>query len=277
MIRLFINQDFLSSGLIPNLENVKRHLTSVDIESEIISYENLDQLKTIDLAGITLVRSDLNFGSRNVSQLSMAPEAVRFNKTFDSLTVENGQWLPRLKYFEILRKRIVSQFGNVEIQKCAGLVCNSWVREALVALLVSLGFKTILLFVPDGTEPLGPELGKYFIGVTIKTIPYSELTQNQDITSMIINSVDVEKQITLMNDLAYFNFMSPSGIVVELASKTPIHPLLFEAEKAGLRVMKRRDIVSHYDYESLKGLWSDVESTKKDFFANYLEIETIDQ
>ncbi len=277
MIRLFINQDFLSSGLIPNLENVKRHLTSVDIESEIISYENLDQLKKIDLAGITLVRSDLSFGSRHVSQLSMAPEAVRFSKTFDSLTIENGKWLPRLKYFEILRKRIVSQFGNIEIQKCAGLVCSSGVRESLVALLVSLGFKTLLLFVPDGTEPLGPELGKYFIGVNIKTIPYSELTQNQDITSMIINSVDVENQITLMNDLAYFNFMSPSGIVVELASKTPIHPLLFEAEKAGLRVMKRRDIVSHYDYESLKGLWSHVETTKENFFANYLEIETIDQ
>jgi hypothetical protein len=92
----------------------------------------------------------------------------------------------------------------------------------------------------------------------------------------MINAIDLESNAGLMSDIAYFNFMSTKGIVIDLASKTPIHPLLFEAEKAGLRTMKRRDITSFYDYESLRTICGSIENTKDDFLQNYLEIETID-
>jgi shikimate 5-dehydrogenase len=135
----------------------------------------------------------------------------------------------------------------------------------------------VLLFVPDDSADVVEELSRYFIGVRIKSVPFSNLTQNQDLTSLIINSVSLEGNATLMSDLAYFNFMTQKGIVVDLVSKTPIHPLLFEADKAGLRTMKRQDIVAFYDYESLRAVYSDVEKCKDEFFQNYLEIETIDQ
>ncbi len=277
MINLFLNNDFEQASLIPNLENIKRYLHSINEECEFFNFESLAQLKTLDLKGKVLIRCDLNFGANSFSQLSMAPEAVRFSGTFDSLTLENEIFLPRVKYFDVLRRKIVTHFGNIEIKESAGLICDSVAQEGLVSVLVSLGFRTIILFVPDGTDNVGAKLSQYFIGVNIKTISFSKITQNQDSTSLIINSVDLEKNVTLMNDLAYFNFMSSKGIIVDLASKTPIHPLLFEAEKAGLRVMKRQDVCSFYDYESLKQVWEHAEKSKEDFFGHYLEIETIDQ
>ena len=92
----------------------------------------------------------------------------------------------------------------------------------------------------------------------------------------MINAVDLESNSALMSDIAYFNFMTPNGIIVDLVSKAPVHPLLFEADKAGLRTMKRRDVVAFYDYESLRQIDPTVEKSKDDFLQNYLEIETID-
>lgn len=217
MIKLFLNSDFDQTGLIPNLENIKRFLSSSEVECDSYKYESLAQLKSQDITNGSLIRCDLDFGAKVITQLSMAPEAVRFSSTFDSLSLENSTWLPRIRYFDALRRKIVTQFGNVEIKECAGLICDSSAREGLVSVLVSLGFKTVILFVPDGSEDIGAKLSQYFIGVQIKTISFSNLTQNQDSTSLILNSVDLEKNATLMNDLAYFNFMSPKGIIVDLS------------------------------------------------------------
>jgi hypothetical protein len=269
MIRLFLNQGFKTTGLVPDLENIKRYLQSVSVEFETAEYLDLTDLRSKNL-NQSLVRCDLDFGTQYVTQLAMAPEAVRFNRTFDSLAFESGHWLPRLKYFDILRRKIVTHFGNVEIKENAGIVCDSCSLEGLVSVIVSLGFRSIILFVPDDSEISVDELSRYFIGVKIKTVSFSSLTQNQDQTSLMINSVDTEKNTTLMGDLAYFNFMSSKGIVIDLVSKTPIHPLLFEADKAGLRTLKRRDLIAFYDYESLRAVHPPLENTKHEFFRNYL-------
>lgn len=269
MIRLFLNHGFNTTGLVPDLENIKRYLQATSVEFTTEDYADLTELRSKDL-NRSLVRCDLDFGKHCVSQLAMAPEAVRFNKTFDSLTFEFGHWLPRIKYFDILRRKIVTHFGNVEIKENAGIVCDSCSLEGLVSVIVSLGFRSIILFVPDDSGISVDELSRYFIGVKIKTVPFSGLTQNQDQTSLMINAVDLEKNSLLMSDLAYFNFMSANGIVVDLVSKTPIHPLLFEAEKAGLRVLKRLDLSAFYDYESLRAIHLPLENAKTDFFQNYL-------
>lgn len=269
MIHLYINQDFKSKGLVPDLENIKLFLQAEAVEFEATEFSDLVSLQSWNPSQ-GLIRCDLDFGTQYVTQIPMAPEAVRFNRTFDSLTIENGHWLPRLKYFDILRRKIVTHFGNIEIKDSAGIICDSCSQEGLVSLIVSLGFRSILLFVPDGHDGKVDELERYFIGVKIKTIPFSTLTQTRESTSLMVNAVDVECNTALMNDLAYFNFMSAKGIVIDLVSKTPVHPLLFEAEKAGLRTLKRRDFVSFYDYESLRSFYGQLENSKDNFFQNYL-------
>tara|TARA_B110001454_G_scaffold219199_1_gene251729 strand:- start:33336 stop:34145 length:810 start_codon:yes stop_codon:yes gene_type:complete len=269
MIRLFLNQGFKSTGLVPDFENIKRYLQSESVTFEVAEYEDLIDLRRKNLDQ-SMIRCDLDFGTEHVTQLAMAPEAVRFNRTFDSLTFESGHWLPRLKYFDLLRRKIVTHFGNVDIHETAGIICDSCSLEGLVSVAVSLGFRSIILFIPDGKSGMVDELSRYFIGVKIKTVAFSEITQNRDQTSLMINAVDVEKNTTLMNDLAYFNFMSVKGIMVDLVSKTPVHPLLFEAEKAGLRTLKRRDLAAFYDYESLRTIHPPLENTKNEFFLNYL-------
>lgn len=276
MIRLYLNQGFDVKGLVPDLDSIKTYLQSVGVPFESAVFDTLPNLKKANLEN-SFIRCDLKFGAEHVTQLSMAPENVRFSGTFDALSFENGSWLPRLKYFDILRRRIVAHFGNLEIKESAAILCDSSVCEGLVSVLVSLGYRTILLFSPDDAEDRAFALSRYFIGINFKTIPYSILTQNQNTTSMIVNAVDLEGNSGLMSDLAYFNFMVPEGIVVDLFSKTPVHPLLFEAEKAGLRTMKRRDITAFYDYESLRSIYIQAESTKDEFLHNYVEIETIDQ
>lgn len=269
MIRLYINHDFNEKGLIPDLENIKQYLQASSVECEFFEYGDLLSLQKMNL-NQALIRCDLDFGTQYLAQIPMAPEAVRFNKTFDSLTLENGHWLPRLRYFDILRRKIVTHFGNVEMKDSAGIICDSCSLEGLVSLIVSLGFRSVLLFVPDDYEGSVEELDRYFIGVNIKTIPFSTLTQTQESTSLMINAVDLESNPTLMNDLAYFNFMSAKGILIDLVSKTPVHPILFEAEKAGLRTLKRRDLLAFYDYESLRAVHSQIENVKDQFFKNYL-------
>ena len=77
-------------------------------------------------------------------------------------------------------------------------------------------------------------------------------------------------------DLAYFNFMSREGVVIDLCSNAPVNPFLFEAEKADLRTLARKEIVSQFEFSTLLKLGLLTTFEKENFFQEYSEIMTID-
>lgn len=274
MIKIMTNLAFNGNHLVPGLESIIRYLKSESVNFEFGEFDELSDLA--ETTTQSLVRCDFLYAKNHFSTIKMAPENVRFTGLFDSLEINSGRPFPRLYYTDCLRKTIINRFKKLNLSSAAALFCESDERAGLTSVLVSLGFKTILFFQDHIESSDILALEKYFIGIEFRFISLGDLTQNQIFTSLIINSLDLESKPSIINDLAYFNFLERAGILIDLFSKTPIHPLLFEAEKAGLQTMSRKDFALEYNYESLSRLIKDNGLYKKDFKNLVSEIETID-
>lgn len=208
--------------------------------------------------------------------LSMQPENVRFLKLFDGIFYENGNWIPRLSYFEILRALFVRKFKNHKINSAAVIICHPHEELAFIQFAVGLGHQRIIIFNDEGHETSAVDIKKHIVGIEIQTVKFADLTQVTDLSSLMLNSLDLSENHLLLSDLAYFNFMSKDGVVIDLCSNAPVNPFLFEAEKAGLRTLARKEIVSQFEFSTLLKLGLLTLFEKDNFFQEYSEIMTID-
>lgn len=245
---------------------------------------NLDSLTTDDIVSLLQQKKSEYKYIRVSSQmckdllplLPMQPENVRFLQVFDSLYFETGKWIPRLNYFESLRTTFVRKFKNHQINDACVIICQGHEVLPLVQFGVSLGHQRIIIFNEEGVLADIDEMKKHIIGIDLKVVSFQDLTQVADLSSLMINSLDLTKDTGLLSDLAYFNFMSREGIVIDLYSNAPVNPFLFEAEKAGLRTLARKEIVSQFEFSTLLKLGFLTAFEKENFFQEYSEIMTID-
>ncbi|MBN8537010.1 MAG: hypothetical protein J0M15_08150 [Deltaproteobacteria bacterium] len=265
-------------NLFPGLHIIERYFLEKESPLAVshLTLQELTQMLTHPSPDCHYVRCSANYSRQLLNTLSIQPENVSFLGIFDCLIYEGNQWLPRLNYFSYLRALFVKKFKYHKINNAVALICKANELPALISFVVGLGHQQILIFNESGTLDDFSHVLKHSIGTDLKIYKYSDLTQVNINTNLMINTIDLESHTNLLGDLAYFNFMVQGGVVMDLYSSTPVNPFLFEAEKADLSTMNRREVVSYYDYGTLLklGLISSFEREK--YFQLYSEIATID-
>lgn len=265
-------------NLFPNLEAVRNYylLKEAPLEVVDLNYAEVNSLLKDKEIDCKYIRVSVEASVELFSSLTVQPENVKFLGLFDCFIFENGSWIPRLFYFECLRSLFIKKFKNHKINEAAAIICGNGELSAFVNFVVGLGHQRIIIFNEEGQLPENCDIKKHIIGVDYSVVKFSELTQVNIDTSLMINTIDLEKNSLLLNDLAYFNFMSQGSAVIELYSNSPVNPFLFEAEKAGLRTMHRKEVVTNFDYLTLLKLGLISPFEKDNFFQEYSEIMTID-
>lgn len=264
--------------IFPCLRSIEGYFLGKDhaLDIQAVQTEEVRQILKLKKADYKYIRVSTEMCKELLPFLSVQPENVRFLQVFDSLFYENGMWVPRLNYFDILRAIFVRKFKNHNIKDACVIICHEHEVLPFVQFSVGLGHQRIIIINEAGSLLNEAELKKHIIGIELKFVSFSDLTQVSELSSLMLNSLDLPKNAALLNDLAYFNFMSREGIVIDLYSNAPVNPFLFEAEKAGLRTLARKEIVSQFEFSTLLKLGLLTNFEKENFFQEYSEIMTID-
>lgn len=264
--------------IFPCLRSVEGYFLGKEhsLDLQVIQPEEVLQILKFKKQDYKYIRVASGMCKELLPYLSVQPENVRFLQIFDGLSFENGIWVPRLTYFDILRAIFVRKFKNHNIKDACVIICHEHEIQPFVQFCVGLGHQRIIIFNDTGVLLQESEIKRHIIGIELQVVSFADLTQVSELSSLMLNSLDLPKNSALLNDLAYFNFMSRDGVVIDLCSNAPVNPFLFEAEKAELRTLARKEIVSQFEFSTLLKLGLLTSFEKENFFQEYSEIMTID-
>jgi shikimate dehydrogenase len=199
------------------------------------------------------------------------PTAVRWLETADSLVLENGQWWPRLYTYETLRNFIIARFRDLDISLNSYVIGANHMGRVAAAVMGHLGFSHISL-VDEDSEKLHQEvelLRRYLFGVKIEAVPAHTLTVQEEPGSLMLNTLVLQDDSTVLGDLSYFNFMKTGGVVVDISECTTHNRLLEEAERADLKILSGLEVQARIDAEILMKLFPKEYITHEDYFESF--------
>lgn len=202
------------------------------------------------------------------------PTSVRWLEVADSLVFEDQEWWPRLWVYETLRRLVVDRFRDLDISLDSYVIGATPLGRAAVAAMAGLGFSRISL-VDENERRLQAEvtlLRRYLFGVTIEAVPAQMLTLRDQPGSLMLNTMNLQDNSTVLGDLSYFNFMKSKGIVIDASACCPHNQLLEEAQRADLRTISGLVVQAYRDVDMLTKLFPQQYITYEDFIESFNDV-----
>lgn len=186
----------------------------------------------------TAVKVAPSLSAKILPQLTVLPTQVRSIECLDSFFRENGTWYPRLLLHEALRLVFVGEARDLDIRAPAFVVGDGDESRIVSSVLAEMGISDIYLVGDAGRlQPQKEILARSQLGIRFHVLPPEDLTLQAVSAGVVVNTVDLAKQKSLLTDLSYFNFMKRAGYALDLNILPEQNLLLDEAEKAELRVL----------------------------------------
>jgi len=199
------------------------------------------------------------------------PTAVRWLETADSLVLEDGQWWPRLYAYESIRQLIIARFRDLDISLNSYVIGANHLGRVAAAVMAHLGFSHVSL-VDEDEGRLQSEvqlLRRYLFGVGIEAVAAHSLTVQEKPGSLMVNTLFLQDDSTVLGDLSYFNFMKTGGVVVDYSECTSHNSLLEEAERADLKILSGLEVQARVDADMLMKLFPHEYITYEDYFESF--------
>ncbi|MGZ3772651.1 MAG: hypothetical protein ACXVCY_14785 [Pseudobdellovibrionaceae bacterium] len=210
-------------------------------------FENHPGLEEDILKNASAVKIDTSLSSQIISQLKVLSSRVRDLGVLDSLFQENGVWYPRLLLYDALRLVLVNEASDLDVRAPAFVVGSTEEARVAVATLADIGISDF--YMVGDTERLNHEkevLLRSLFGIRIQILPPEDLTIQALSAGVMINTMDLTNQKSLLMDLSYFNYMKQNGYVLDLNISGKHQLLLEEAEKADLKAVTPRTVAEVY-------------------------------
>jgi shikimate 5-dehydrogenase len=150
---------------------------------------------------------------------------------------EKGQWWTRPVLDEAFTRTISENVGQIDINSAALVAGAGGAARAVVSSLARMGFPTVNIsdMSADAALELVFEMKRKYFKVHFTAIPYEQITTLPGIHSVMINTTWLAYENVLLDELYFFNFLKPGGVVVDLTLIPWKTPLISEAEKWGAR------------------------------------------
>lgn len=201
-----------------------------------------------------------------LSQTQVLTSRVRELGVLDSYFKEDGAWYPRILLHEALRMVLVTHARDLDIRAPAFVIGNSAEVRVIASLLTVMGLREIYLAgEPDLLESQRALLNRAHFGIQFNITPLEDLTLQSVSAGIVVNTVDLSQQESVLTDLSYFNYMKKAGYVLDLNLHTSASPLIEEALKAELRGLGPELVL-----EALSQLW--LEKMRPDHGMTAVEI-----
>lgn len=218
-------------------------------------FVEFDELDLSDLEGFNAALVPLSSGKGSIEKFQVLPTQVRKLEVLDSLFLESGTLLPRLIIPEALRQFLVYSVKDIDIREPAFIVGDTPIVRVAGSVLADMGYGTIYLVGDsDALQTEKAILKRAQFGVQYQIVNPENLTLQAVSASLLINTASLPEGDLFLNDLSYFNYMKPEGVVLDLNPVDEEKPLLKEAVDANLRTLDTEVYIDFYIYHWLHKL-----------------------
>lgn len=201
------------------------------------------------------------------------PTAVRWLESADTLVKENKEWWPRLFIYDTLRKVVIERFRDLNIGLHCYVIGANHLGRAAVAAMASLGFSKISLVDEDEAQ-LHKEvayLKRYLLGIQLDAVPAETLTVQTHPGSLMLNTLKIENESSILKDLSYFNFMNQGAAVIDISETCSENQLLEEALRADLKVLTGLEVQAQEDVDLITRLFPERYVTYADYYESFVD------
>lgn len=202
------------------------------------------------------VLADEKFSMQILPRFHELPAEIVESQCVDSVFYETGHWWPRCLLKTAIRYWITERAPELNIQEAAYVSGSGSYARAAIASLINLGYHKINLI--DQNEELLNEmvqkLNRRFFKVDFRVIKDSELTLQPNDGSILVNTLEAETHGEFLEDLAYLNFISKKGLVIDIPYAEKDHNLILEAQQVGLKLVRGFEIRAFCDFLFLEKL-----------------------
>ena len=198
-------------------------IESADFESE---FENLKTDEELKLMVAT--------PGHSVDLVEMAPSqttVVFGSEEFDSFLHYSDRWWPQHFFAETLKRFITKNIEHLDRKSDALIAGLDTFPAACAWALSQVGFQRVLIAANEEEDApsLVTRLKRNFFGVQWTPCTADELTEQAGTFSFLLTSLDEERDDVVLNNLYYFNFLKPGGIVLDTRLMQGTPPLIKEA------------------------------------------------
>lgn len=247
---------------------------AIDVDwAEASNAEEAAQLIKDAAAEFRSVRVDPGLTGEALGLCPSLPLDVSTLKTADVFFSRDKGWEPGLCLFTGLHEALIASAKSLDLRLSAYVIGKgAYVRQAAAAAL-GLGYRRIYLVADDEDDLVRQKeiLTRVYVGSECIVLPSYQLTLQTVGASLVINATDLTGEKELASDVAYFNFMSQGGLVVDLEDPSETNPLLEEAGRAGLRILPPYQTQAWIEWTHVKGLCLDSQTTPLEFMNAYFE------
>lgn len=225
-------------------------------------------------SGCDSIRVGFAEGAASLDLCKALPLMVSQLQTADLfLPRKGGGWECQLCALDGLRDSLIAQGRGLDTQHMAYVIGREGRLRVAAAAVLGLGYRKVFL-VSEDMEDLGLQrevLLRVYVGSEPQTLNANELTLQTVGASLLVNATDLRLRPDLASDLAYFNFMNPGGLVVDLDDLSENNPMLEEALRAGLRVLAPHDCAARTEWNHVRALGLEDRSTPLEFINGFYD------
>lgn len=175
-------------------------------------------------------------------------QTARALHCFDELEWIGNRWNARLKFPEAMREALVEGSETFDLSQPSYLVGHGERMRISAYVLSLIGFRKLFCISLD-QEQLGNDiqiLKRFLFGVHMKVVDPQTLTQQTENGPLVINTYAGENKMELSQDMAYFNYMAPNGLVLDFEPHFDQSYFIEEAKKADMRLLSPEAIIQIY-------------------------------
>lgn len=222
-------------------------------------YSHFQNFSFDDLGSHTdLMLVDPNMSFQIYPLLTVHTTDVRLTHCLDSFVPAEGKWYPRLFLFEGLRELIVERVKNLDRRFGGYVIGDADEVRIAAAALINVGLKQIILVGEDEQkcEDHAKILRRNYLGIDVRVLPSHAITTTNLMGSLVVNTIDLQQASQLATDLAYFNYLNPSGAIIDMHFANEDGPLIKEAVRAGIQSHRCFEVYAYRDLQLMRQFFS---------------------
>ncbi|GIL17738.1 MAG: hypothetical protein BroJett040_14890 [Oligoflexia bacterium] len=215
---------------------------------------------------------DYLLGEKLRHLLRKTPHDVSEVHGYDTILKEPGGLWPHPFIRQAIHELIPVRAPDLDTRLMAYVTGVGPICRMVLSVLVQIGYRKINLVADqiEMGEAIIRDARRQYFGVEFYLMKSEELTLQPNNGTILVNTIPLDSQREIIEDLSYLNFIFRNGLIMETNLLPLTHQLLDEATNMGLRVVTGAEVQGQADWVRLQRLGVDIGIGQNEYHRKWL-------